>query len=300
MRSTACLLAALLLLHAAPAAAQTPAAAAAAQDRFQQGRQAFKQGHYHKALAHFLKSRELYPVPGTLLNLASCEEKLGLVASARRHFTEAVARLSEGDARKAHARKAITQLDPRVPHLRIDVAPGIAAVATVTLDGAAVARSSLGARLPMDPGSHVVLVKAPGMPEQRHDIVLEEGKQVDLVVGRGASEGAPSAARTPGGGDPDAKGRRNAGIVIGGVGIATIGGGSAISMVAVNDTSRTGEALSWIGILTLTTGATAVGAGIYLMATSTDDDDSSAAKPTATVGLTPIAGGGALEVRGSF
>lgn len=303
MRSTAtaCLFAALLLFPAASAAAQPPTAAAkAAQDRFRQGRAAFKEGHYHEALEHFRKSRELYPVPGTLLNLASCEEKLGLVASARRHFTEAAARLPEGDARRAHARKAMTQLYPRVPHLRIDVAPRIAAVATVTLDGAPVEPSSLGAALPIDPGPHVVLVKAPGMPEQRHHVVLEEGKQIDLVVGRRASEGAPSAARPPGGDDPVTNGKRIAGIVIGGVGIAAIGGGSAVSMVAVNDSSRTGEALSWVAILTLTTGATAVGTGIYLMATSTSDDDSDAAKPAAQVGLTPIAGGGALEVRGSF
>jgi hypothetical protein len=297
MRSTACLLAAAILVFPAAAASAEPPAAAAAQDRFRQGREAFKQGHYQKALEHFRKSRELYPVPGTLLNLASCEEKLGLVASARQHFTEAASQLPERDARKILARKAMTQLEPRVPHLRIEVVPRIAAVATVTLDGKTVAPSSLGGALPVDPGPHVVLVKAPGMPEQRHDVVLEEGKQVDLVVGR-AGESASNAARPPGGGNADTNGKRAAGIVIGGIGIATLGGGSAISMAAVNDSSRTGEALSWVGILTLTAGATGVGAGIYLMATS--EDDSQAAKPTARVGFTPVPGGGTLDVRGSF
>jgi hypothetical protein len=55
---------------------------AAAEALFREGRDAAKHGDLETACADFAESQRLDPAPGTLLNLAECEEKLGRVASA--------------------------------------------------------------------------------------------------------------------------------------------------------------------------------------------------------------------------
>src|SRR5262245_7736716 len=94
LRRRACLVgAAVLLLGAAPARAQAPSAAGQAKELFQQGREAVQVGDHAKALVLFRKSQALYPIPGTLLNMAICEEKVGEIASAWQHYHEVAAGL---------------------------------------------------------------------------------------------------------------------------------------------------------------------------------------------------------------
>src|SRR4051812_29812097 len=87
------------LLARTPARAQQPPAqsfdpvAQEAQQQFVAGREAVKRGEYVLALGYFRKSHELRPMAGTLLNLASCEEQLGKVASALNDFETAAKQL---------------------------------------------------------------------------------------------------------------------------------------------------------------------------------------------------------------
>ena len=55
------------------------------------------------------------PAPGTLLNLADCEEHLGRVASAEAHFVAVAAALPATDERRSVAQDRAAALAPRVP-----------------------------------------------------------------------------------------------------------------------------------------------------------------------------------------
>src|SRR5687768_5789067 len=83
----------LLAVAALVIGALSPSAAwardpAAAEALYRAGRDAAKKGDWEKACAQFAESQRLDPAPGTLLNLADCEERRGLIASAWTHYTE--------------------------------------------------------------------------------------------------------------------------------------------------------------------------------------------------------------------
>src|SRR4051812_45377646 len=62
--------------------------APAADTLFRQGREAFDKGDYQRARDAFAESQRLEAAPGTLLNLALAEEKLGTLSSAWEHAKE--------------------------------------------------------------------------------------------------------------------------------------------------------------------------------------------------------------------
>ena len=73
-----------LLLVVAPARAQAPTSTdkVAAEALFEEGRRLVAAGSFVDACPKFADSQRLDPSPGTLLNLASCYEKLGRSATA--------------------------------------------------------------------------------------------------------------------------------------------------------------------------------------------------------------------------
>src|SRR3954463_15096752 len=77
---------------------------AAAEVLYRSAREAAKKGDFATACAQFAESQRLDPAPGTLLNLADCEEHRGLIAAAWIHFVEAEPQFKSGDARAALAR----------------------------------------------------------------------------------------------------------------------------------------------------------------------------------------------------
>src|SRR5687768_16841895 len=87
---------ALTLAWSAPVFARDPAAAEAL---YRAGRDSAKKGDWDKACSQFAESQRLDPAPGTLLNLADCEERRGLIASAWSHYTEASTQFKPGDTR---------------------------------------------------------------------------------------------------------------------------------------------------------------------------------------------------------
>jgi hypothetical protein len=153
-----------------------------AKSKFMQGRDALNRGEYATALILFRTSQELYPSPGTLLNLALCEERVGLLGSALQHFQEVVRLLPPGDERLSIARNGAAMIEPRVPRLRIDLAKGAPEGTSLSRDGSPIATSDLGKELPMDPGKHVVVVKAPGRPDRPYEVSLVEGAREVLTV----------------------------------------------------------------------------------------------------------------------
>jgi tetratricopeptide (TPR) repeat protein len=151
---------------------------AAAQALFDKGRELMAAGDVAAACEAFSESQRMNPLPGTLLNLAKCNEMLGRLATAWVQYREALA-LAKADGRKDRiefAETRLAELTPRVPQIVVELAPGVAEVEglRVLRDGAPLGRAALGTALPVDPGLHVIEAEAPGFQPFRGEIEARE------------------------------------------------------------------------------------------------------------------------------
>jgi hypothetical protein len=156
---------------------------------------------YKRALDLLRTSQGLEPGRGKLLNIALCEEQLGQLASAWKHFQEVAAQLPPGDDRAPIVKQHLDAIGPKVAYVRITLAPGAAPGATVTLDGAP-ARPDTD--LPVDPGPHLVAATAPGATERTFPLTVAASDRQTLVVAPQAGTGAapPDQGATHGVGFP--------------------------------------------------------------------------------------------------
>jgi hypothetical protein len=184
MRARTCWVLALALGLGSPLPAFAQAPERTPSDLFHLGREAFDKGDYTRALELFRESNKREPGLGKLANVARTEARLGLVGSALRHFREAVDKLPETDSLRVAIVQEIAELGPKVPYLRVSLAPAAPPGTTVTVDGALLEAAGLGREVPVDPGKHVVTAAAPGAKEKRYELTL-------AVAARGAVEVAP-------------------------------------------------------------------------------------------------------------
>lgn len=203
---------------------------AAAEALFREGRDAAKRGDAATACARFAESQRLDPASGTLLNIAECEEKLGKIASAWAHLREALDALPPNDDRVAAAAKQAAALEPRLPRLVVRLAPNAPKDAHVDRDGAEVGAASLGVPIPIDPGSHRVVVKAAGRFARTYTVEAAETKRVEVVVDAGAVD--PGAAPPVRAGNP-----RLLGYGLLGAGGLALGAGAVTGLLAMDRNS---------------------------------------------------------------
>jgi hypothetical protein len=173
---------------------------------------------FEEALPWFIESERLDPAAGTLMNLATCEEKLGRVASAWQHWKEAADALGPSDDRMPLARSHVEALEPRLPRLAISLASGRDEGARVLRDDVELGPATQGVALPVDPGRHTVVVQMPGHRAERFVVSLQEGETKQLEVHPGAIEPATPPAQRGAADWP-----RTAGWVMAGTGVAGVG-----------------------------------------------------------------------------
>ena len=210
--------------------------AAAAETLFHQGRADADAGDYPRACAAFAESLRLDPAPGTLLNLADCEEHVGRVASAWGDFLRLAGTLPSTDERLEIARSRAAALAPRVPWIVVVLAPGSPSDAHVFRDDVEIDGPRLAVPWPVDPGSHSVLVVASGHESRTITLVAKEGETERVVAFPGPAV-PPKAARPPH--------DHIAAWIVGGVGMASLGvgtyfGGRALAERNVSDRGCTG------------------------------------------------------------
>jgi len=303
---------------AAPSATTAPSAAASAEEEagrtFQLGREAFKAEDYARALEQFKKSQALQASPGTLLNIALAEEKLGLAASAWRDFQRVVEQFTADDDRVPIAKDGAIRTAPRVPWLKIERAAGAPPTLAIKVDGAPLAANLVGAEQPLDPGPHVVTTLVTGFEERRYDVTLTEGQHLPLVV----EPGKRTMVAVPVGPGEKASGGaslmpRLAAVGLVGAGLAGLGTGIATGVLALSKKSELetacpnppacdaggrrleGEARTLAGISTgtLIFGGIATAAGVAIFFTVGDGK-------SALVSASPTPGGGFLSATGRF
>lgn len=180
--------------HAEPSAADIETARA----EFNAGLGLRDKGDAPGALPHLLTANSLVTTPITAVELGRTQLLVGQLVEALESFMS-VARIpprpneSKNAARaREDASKLATEVEPRIPSLRVRAKAGSATPA-VTIDGATI--SSLAANAPrkLDPGKHEVVVRADGYVEQAQTVVLveREARELEVVL-------VPSAASTTG------------------------------------------------------------------------------------------------------
>jgi hypothetical protein len=267
---------------------------ALAQTLFDEARTLMEAKRYAEACPKLAESDRLDPGGGTLLNLGVCHENEGKLARAWVELNEALSRAVR-DGRKDRedlAREHVTALAAKVTRIRVVLAAADARATgvLVKLDGEEV--RSLSSPLPVDPGPHKLVASAAG---KREALVAFEaaanGKVQDVIVP--ALENAPSDAAGPNPAE-GGSGRRTAGFILGGAGVAAIGVGAFFGVSALGkhsdadalcpekrcsnpmSVSLQDEAITaaWIANIAIGAGLVALGIGGYLVLSAAPDGKS--------------------------
>ncbi len=299
---------------------------ATAQALFEAARIAQTHGDYAAACPKFAESERLDPAPGTLLNLADCEEHLGHLALAWDAWHEGIALLPRGDERLPLARQRAQALDSRLPRLILQLDPNAPAGTKVRRDETEIGTASLGTALPVDPGLHVVRVEADGRSPESTEVTLAEGETRTLDVAPGPPIAPPASAPPPAvpvtasapTNAPERRrsgaGLRTAGWVVGGVGVVGLGIGAATGLLAMSreatvnvhcvaakgcdptgySAATSGHTLAIESNVSFAAGAVLVAAGISLILVG------GAHSNPAAIALEPSRGGATIDLQGGF
>jgi tetratricopeptide (TPR) repeat protein len=228
---------------------------ALAEQLFNEARELAKANRWAEACPKFEASLRYDPVLGTRLNLATCYEHIGKLASAWGLYRESI-ELAEkvGDVkRRDYAQKQADALEPRLPKLVISAPANPPAGFVVKRDDLPVNAGELGVGLYVDPGAHVVTASAPGFEAFTQTVTLVEGKTETLAVPALAATLATPATDSSkpaiegrvdaiGPGAPPSWTRRYVAIGVGAAGVAALGVGLVFGARA-NSTYGEAEAL---------------------------------------------------------
>jgi hypothetical protein len=166
------------------AQAQSSDSSALAEQLFNQARDLVKANKWAEACPKFEASLRYDPVLGTRLNLATCYEHIGKLASAWGLYRESMdAAKKAGDSKRAdYAQKQATALEPRLPKLSISPPANKPAGFVVKRDGTPIDAGELGVALYVDPGTHEVTASAAGFESFSVTVTLIEGKTETLAI----------------------------------------------------------------------------------------------------------------------
>jgi tetratricopeptide (TPR) repeat protein len=275
---------------ALPARAHAQTDPEAAEALFLAGRDAMDRKDYAAACPKFAESDRLDPSSGARINLADCEEKLGRVAAAWRHWQEAIELIPSNDPRLPGVMKRRSDVEKRVPRVTLKSSAPLPASAVVLRDGVEVGIGALEVPLPLDPGAHTVIVRAPGHKDWKEDFTLKESERRDLTLGVGEVEATAPPPVTPPvvrEGPPSKTGRYvGYGLLgLGGVGIVV---GSITGALAIDrknaltglcqpvgtctpagaDAASAGRAFATVSTVAVIVGAVAIAGGVVLVLTA--------------------------------
>ena len=144
-------------------------------------------GNYEAACPRLEQSNAVDPAIGTQFNLADCYEHLGRTGRALALFrsVQAIAKAAGKQQREVSARERADALEPRVPKLHIEVAPGADTPGLeIRADGAPLTQQAWSTGLPLDPGTHSVSAAAPGRVGWSTSFEASRGGDLRVVVPR--------------------------------------------------------------------------------------------------------------------
>ena len=326
------------LLVASSVSAQTQEAVA--QARFNKGRELFIANQYAPALVEFRAASELYESPNTRLYIARCERELGHAAAAFVEYERAASEAADraaSDPRYTSTRDVAKQegaaLEKKLAHVTVLAPAGLPEGATITVNGAPLGPAGVGVAAPIDPGPIEVVAKANGYVTARKSATAAAGEAVEIKIQldkeaassssgvRGVPEtnttnavrGVPETSTNASHDvevvhdEPHAShGLRNAGFVVGAVGIAGMGVFAAFAALAQTRFDQLkqqcgdvpcdpsfgpkideGQTFQNIANIALAAGGVAILTGGIMIIAGV-----STGKPTTTASIVPLMGGG--------
>jgi PEGA domain len=347
-RATAFLLATTLssgLVAPAAFAQEQPQAenVAAARSLGLQGIKLADAGDCKGAIEKLSRAEALYHAPSILGRLGECQVNVGQVVVGTENLNRVVREELAPNAPKAfrdaqtRAKGVLSAALPKIAHLTVKVDPPDAKP-QVTVGGTTIPAALLGAERPTDPGTHEVVVSAPGYLEQRSTVTLSDGASQELALklqkdpnaGEAAPPPAPPApvvAVPPPAPASDTSPKKNntlafvalgvggAGLLVGGVtGFLALGKKSDLDGCedkkcppSQQDTLDSAKNLATVSTVGFAVGFVGVGAGIVLLLTGNNSASANASasrtKPQlARQGVTfePWFGGNSAGVNGTF
>jgi hypothetical protein len=308
---------------------------ALASSLFDQAKALLADGKVSDACRKLEESRRLDPLPGTLLNLGVCHEQEGLMASAFAELRQAraLAERDHRDDRVALADQHMKAIEPKISSLVLVVGPAADVPGlTLTRDGSPIGRAAWGTRIPVDPGEHVLEATAPSKrPWKATVTVLPNGdvQNVTLASLEDAAAAPPPppplivetprpspVAESPPARTSALSSQRIAALVVGGLGVVSVGVGTYFGVRAINDHNGTDALCTMmpcmpktislnndagtsadVSTVTIIAGLAGLGVGTFLWFWK--PSPSSESRPVAVVPvLAP--GRGGVEVTGSF
>jgi hypothetical protein len=129
------------------------------------------------------RAQQVFSAPTNMLRIAECQAALGrLVESSESYRAVVRTPLPAGSppafqAAVEQAKAELSQVDPRVPKVTVQVQPPSASSASglqLQIDGQAVPAALLGEAIPLDPGTHKVIVLASGYVSAEQAVTLKE------------------------------------------------------------------------------------------------------------------------------
>jgi hypothetical protein len=172
---------------------------ALAEQLFNQGRDLIKANNWTDACPKFEASLRYDPVLGTRLNLATCYEHIGKLASAWGLYRESIelAKKAGDNKRAEYAQKQASALEPRLPKLAISAPSNPPLGFAIKRDDTTVDAGALGVALYVDPGTHKVTASAPGFEAFSVTVTVTEGKTEALAIPALTAKPAEPAVEEP-------------------------------------------------------------------------------------------------------
>ena len=214
-----------------PAQGNATDARALAEVLFFTARGMMEAGRYAEASSKLTESYRLDPAAGTLLNLAVCNQKIGKIASAWGEFRDAQAearRMNRPDREKL-ATDSLAAIEPELPFLAIQVPPQVRIIRGLEIlrNGVPLQGAAWDTELPVDPGQAEVVERAPGYKPKTLYVTVARQQHATLSVE--ALELAPVERAAV----PFWTGRRTAGLLMMGAGVAAAVGGTIFGLQSI-------------------------------------------------------------------
>jgi hypothetical protein len=157
---------------------------------FNEGNDLKDAGDLKGALERYLAADELAHTAVTGLEVGKTYLALGKLATAHDRFM-AVLRIPEGlkdspNVKSARADAAVIakEIEPRIPAVTFRMGDDnqVAPIASVEVDGVARTGAKFGEPITLDPGNHVIVVRAAERPERKVTIEAREGERQVVVL----------------------------------------------------------------------------------------------------------------------
>lgn len=208
-----------------------PDVRAAAEKLYQDAYRLGQEGRHAEACKKLEESDRLDPATGTKVELAKCYEATNRPASAWALYwaaAEADHIAGKNTAREDASRARAEELAPTLPRLVIVVPEGAARVRGLAIDrdGVPVGEGLWGTTIPVDPGRHAIVARAPGKRPFEGTVRAAPGEITTWVLP------ALQSVKNP----PPASSRsatRTASLAVGGVGIAALAAGGVLGGLAI-------------------------------------------------------------------